>query len=105
MPSFQGHFVRVIGIIGETESENEVILLEHDCPHTKFSEAVLNCLPKLPWLITEKVSYSFSDNYVRLVLCHQGASNQAYLILPVYNFPYFWKHVFCCLLLFVLTLW
>ncbi|ROT80486.1 putative exosome complex exonuclease RRP44 [Penaeus vannamei] len=50
----KGHFVRVIGIIGETESENEVILLEHDCPHTKFSEAVLNCLPKLPWLITEK---------------------------------------------------
>ncbi|XP_042873183.1 exosome complex exonuclease RRP44-like [Penaeus japonicus] len=50
----KGHFVRVIGTIGETESENEVILLEHDCPHTKFSEAVLNCLPKMPWLITKK---------------------------------------------------
>lgn len=52
---FQGHFVRVIGPVGDKEAENEVILLEHDCPHTKFSEAVLNCLPKLPWIITEKV--------------------------------------------------
>lgn len=48
--------MRVIGPVGDKEAENEVILLEHDCPHTKFSEAVLNCLPKLPWVITEKVS-------------------------------------------------
>ncbi|KAK7024218.1 exosome catalytic subunit dis3 [Halocaridina rubra] len=50
----KGHFVRVIGTIGDKDAENEVILLEHDCPHTKFSEAVLNCLPKMPWTITEK---------------------------------------------------
>lgn len=50
----KGHFVRVIGTIGDKDAENEVILLEHDCPHTKFSESVLNCLPKLPWIITEK---------------------------------------------------
>ncbi|KAK4310588.1 hypothetical protein Pmani_017844 [Petrolisthes manimaculis] len=50
----KGHFVRVIGNIGDKDAENEVILLEHDCPHTKFSESVLNCLPKLPWIITEK---------------------------------------------------
>lgn len=50
----KGHFVRVIGTIGDKDAENEVILLEHDCPHTKFSESVLNCLPKLPWVITEK---------------------------------------------------
>ncbi|CAL4156656.1 unnamed protein product, partial [Meganyctiphanes norvegica] len=49
-----GHFVRVIGNIGDKEAENEVVLLEHDCPHTKFSEAVLNCLPKMPWIITEQ---------------------------------------------------
>ncbi|XP_063864505.1 exosome complex exonuclease RRP44-like [Scylla paramamosain] len=50
----KGHFVRIIGPVGDKEAENEVILLEHDCPHTKFSEAVLNCLPKMPWIITEK---------------------------------------------------
>ncbi|KAB7507513.1 Exosome complex exonuclease RRP44 [Armadillidium nasatum] len=50
----KGHFVRVIGEIGDKETENEVILLEHDCPHTKFSEAVLKCLPKMPWVITPK---------------------------------------------------
>lgn len=50
----KGHFVRVLGEIGDRETENEVVLLEHDCPHTAFSEAVLKCLPKMPWVITEK---------------------------------------------------
>uniref|UniRef100_A0A2P2HYD4 Protein DIS3 homolog n=1 Tax=Hirondellea gigas TaxID=1518452 RepID=A0A2P2HYD4_9CRUS len=50
----KGHFVRVLGPIGDRETENEVVLLEHDCPHTAFSEAVLNCLPKMPWVITDK---------------------------------------------------
>ncbi|KAK8751933.1 hypothetical protein OTU49_011117, partial [Cherax quadricarinatus] len=50
----KGHFVRVIGMVGDKEAENEVILLEHDCPYTKFSESVLNCLPKMPWVITPK---------------------------------------------------
>nr|XP_045614320.1 exosome complex exonuclease RRP44-like [Procambarus clarkii] len=50
----KGHFVRVIGTVGDKDAENEVILLEHDCPYTKFSESVLNCLPKMPWVVTEK---------------------------------------------------
>jgi hypothetical protein len=54
-PANQGHFVRVLGEIGDRETENEVVLLEHDCPHTAFSEAVLKCLPQMPWVITEKV--------------------------------------------------
>ncbi|XP_013415893.1 exosome complex exonuclease RRP44 [Lingula anatina] len=49
-----GHFVRKLGTIGDKETENEVLLLEHDIPHVPFSTAVLNCLPKLPWLITEE---------------------------------------------------
>ena len=53
---FQGHFVRAIGPIGDKETENEVLLLEHDVPHSKFSEAVLSFLPELPWIITEDVS-------------------------------------------------
>ncbi|XP_062581168.1 exosome complex exonuclease RRP44-like [Saccostrea cucullata] len=50
----QGHFVRKLGNVGDKETENEVLLLEHDIPHASFSEAVLNCLPKLPWEITKE---------------------------------------------------
>ncbi|CAG9864161.1 unnamed protein product [Phyllotreta striolata] len=49
-----GHFVRALGKIGDQTTENEVVLLEHDVPHSQFSEEVLACLPKLPWIITEK---------------------------------------------------
>ncbi|KAF2356115.1 PIN domain [Trinorchestia longiramus] len=60
----KGHFVRVLGDIGDHETENEVVLLEHDCPHTAFAEAVLKCLPQMPWVITEK------DKKERLDLRH-----------------------------------
>ncbi|ELU08883.1 hypothetical protein CAPTEDRAFT_225692 [Capitella teleta] len=50
----QGHFVRCLGEIGDKDTENEVLLLEHDVPHASFSKAVLDCLPKLPWVITEE---------------------------------------------------
>ncbi|XP_063241362.1 exosome complex exonuclease RRP44 isoform X2 [Bacillus rossius redtenbacheri] len=49
-----GHFVRALGPVGDKDTENEVLLLEHDVPHSCFSEAVLACLPALPWLITEQ---------------------------------------------------
>ncbi len=50
-----GHFVRTLGPIGDKATENEVLLLEHDIPHSSFSQAVLNCLPKnLPWKISEE---------------------------------------------------
>ncbi|XP_014483626.1 PREDICTED: exosome complex exonuclease RRP44 [Dinoponera quadriceps] len=48
-----GHFVRSLGNIGDKETENEVLLLEHDVPHSRFSDAVLSFLPRLPWIITE----------------------------------------------------
>jgi len=50
----QGHYVRDLGECGSKETENEVLLLEHDIPHQKFSKQVLDDLPKLPWVITEK---------------------------------------------------
>ena len=56
--NFQGHFVRRLGKIGDKETENEVLLLEHDIPHQAFSEAVNACLPKLPWVITDEVNIS-----------------------------------------------
>ena len=40
--------------MGDKSTENEVLLLEHDIPHSRFSEAVLSCLPELPWTITPK---------------------------------------------------
>ncbi|XP_053603816.1 exosome complex exonuclease RRP44 [Plodia interpunctella] len=46
-----GHFVRALGPIGDKDAENEVILLEHDVPHARFSEAVLACLPPDDWTI------------------------------------------------------
>ncbi|XP_055847363.1 exosome complex exonuclease RRP44 [Episyrphus balteatus] len=49
-----GHFVRALGPLGNTETENEVILLEHDVPHSKFSDEVLSFLPQMPWTITEE---------------------------------------------------
>ncbi|XP_058806479.1 exosome complex exonuclease RRP44 [Phymastichus coffea] len=48
-----GHFVRALGNIGDKDTENEVLLLEHDVPHSRFSDEVLSFLPRLPWVITE----------------------------------------------------
>lgn len=56
-----GHFVRALGNVGDKETENQVLLLEHDVPHSRFSDAVLSFLPKLPWLITESVSKIISS--------------------------------------------
>ncbi|KOB55747.1 Exosome complex exonuclease RRP44, partial [Operophtera brumata] len=51
-----GHFVRALGPIGDKDAENEVILLEHDVPHARFSEAVLACLPPSDWTIPKEAS-------------------------------------------------
>ena len=50
----QGHFVTALGQIGDKETENEVLLLEHDVPHQPFSLAVMADLPQLPWRILEE---------------------------------------------------
>ncbi|XP_041376230.1 exosome complex exonuclease RRP44-like [Gigantopelta aegis] len=50
----QGHFVKKLGSVGDKDTENEVLLLEHDVPHSGFSETVLSCLPKMPWVITDE---------------------------------------------------
>ncbi|XP_068183620.1 exosome complex exonuclease RRP44 [Antennarius striatus] len=47
-----GHFVRSLGCAGDKDTEQEVLLLEHDVPHQAFSQAVLSFLPKMPWSIT-----------------------------------------------------
>ena len=50
----RGHFVRDLGMIGDKETENEVLLLEHDVPHLPFSPAVLKDLPEVPWSISDQ---------------------------------------------------
>ncbi|BET02349.1 RNB [Nesidiocoris tenuis] len=50
----QGHFVRALGKIGDQDTENEVLLLEHDIPCYKFSEAVLADLPSNDWVISDE---------------------------------------------------
>lgn len=63
LPDCQGHFVRSLGKAGEKDTEQEVLLLEHDVPHQPFSQAVLSFLPKMPWAITpEVVKTTYSTN-------------------------------------------
>jgi exosome complex exonuclease DIS3/RRP44 len=49
-----GHFVRILGSVGDKETENEVLLLEHEVPHQPFPQAVLNDLPAMPWVISDE---------------------------------------------------
>merc|ERR1712142_1326502 len=56
-----GHFVRKLGPIGDKDTENEVLLLEHDVPHAPFSAPVLKCLPTLPWKITDDMLVNRED--------------------------------------------
>lgn len=66
----QGHFVRALGLLGDKDTENEVLLLEHDVPHSKFSKEVLSFLPKMPWCITEDVSSTKILVYFFLIFIH-----------------------------------
>ena len=49
-----GHFVRSLGPIGDKATENQVLLLEHDVPNYPFSQAVIDCLPTVPWSIGDE---------------------------------------------------
>lgn len=63
----QGHFVRSLGPLGDKDTENEVLLIEHDVPHSKFSEEVLSCLPKLPWIISPQVRHFLFNIVIQIV--------------------------------------
>ena len=63
---FQGHFVKKLGSIGDKETENEVLLLEHEIPHLPFSTAVLNDLPEKTWSINEEVILSCSNRLLTI---------------------------------------
>ncbi|KAI4327860.1 hypothetical protein L6164_020272 [Bauhinia variegata] len=49
-----GHYVAVIGEIGDRDTESEVVLIENDINSKPFSSQVLACLPPLPWSISSE---------------------------------------------------
>ncbi|CCW71468.1 unnamed protein product [Phytomonas sp. Hart1] len=49
-----GHYVEVLGKIGDPDTEAKVILMENDIPHYDFSQAVYDCLPKGQWSVTSE---------------------------------------------------
>ncbi|KAL6539255.1 Exosome complex exonuclease RRP44 A [Orobanche gracilis] len=47
-----GHYVRIIGVIGDRDTESEVVLIENDIDARPFSSQVLACLQPLPWSVS-----------------------------------------------------
>lgn len=71
--------MRSLGGVGEKDTEQEVLLLEHDVPHQAFSQAVLSFLPKMPWSITPEVTpLAFSS-----LLCQWFISVKYYINMVV----------------------
>lgn len=60
--------MRSLGCAGEKDTEQEVLLLEHDVPHQAFSQAVLSFLPKMPWAITPEVNHTFYGDILSSIL-------------------------------------
>ncbi|ETV87152.1 hypothetical protein H257_02135 [Aphanomyces astaci] len=56
-----GHYVKTLGVIGDKETETQVLLLEHDIPCQQFSDKVLKCLPPADWTITPENSKGRTD--------------------------------------------
>ncbi|GFR51506.1 hypothetical protein Agub_g13921 [Astrephomene gubernaculifera] len=48
----RGHYVRTLGVIGDRETETEVILIENDINTSPFTPAVHDCVPPLPWSVS-----------------------------------------------------
>ncbi|XAR73670.1 Exoribonuclease II [Bertholletia excelsa] len=49
-----GHYIRMIGEIGDKDTETEVLLIENDIDARPFSSQVLACLPPLPWSVSSE---------------------------------------------------
>ncbi|KAL4172540.1 hypothetical protein KRP22_007704 [Phytophthora ramorum] len=56
-----GHYVRTLGVIGDKETETNVLLIEHDIPCDQFSDEVMRCLPAEDWKITAENSTGRRD--------------------------------------------
>lgn len=49
-----GHYVRIIGEIGDRDTESEMVLIDNDIDARPFSTQVLACLPPLPWSVSSE---------------------------------------------------
>ncbi|GAQ85435.1 Ribonuclease II/R family protein [Klebsormidium nitens] len=49
----EGHYIKTLGDIGDRATESELLLMENDINTRPFSQAVLNCLPPLPWSVSD----------------------------------------------------
>ncbi|KAF1787954.1 Ribonuclease II/R, conserved site [Phytophthora cactorum] len=56
-----GHYVRTLGVIGDKETETNVLLIEHNIPCDQFSDEVMRCLPPEDWKITPENSTGRRD--------------------------------------------
>lgn len=48
-----GHYIRTLGQIGDLATETEVLLLEWDVNTAPFTPAVHDCVPPLPWSVSQ----------------------------------------------------
>lgn len=66
-----GHFVRVLGDVGEKKTETEVLLLEHDIPFTPFTPDVLASLPSEGenWIFEEVRDSNGREDFRYLDIC------------------------------------
>ena len=60
-----GHFVKVLGEVGDREVETELLLLEHDVPYAPFPPTVLSCLPKkgADWVVVDEVDLKDREDF------------------------------------------
>jgi exosome complex exonuclease DIS3/RRP44 len=49
-----GHITRILGNIGDNEAETEMVLIEHDVKHDKWSIEVEKCLPAPDYVIDDQ---------------------------------------------------
>lgn len=64
----EGHFVKVMGSIGDRETESNSILVQYDIPYQPFTPAVLECLPEMPWQMTEE-ELQLRKDFRELTIC------------------------------------
>uniref|UniRef100_A0A6B2KXC0 Ribosomal RNA-processing protein 44 n=1 Tax=Arcella intermedia TaxID=1963864 RepID=A0A6B2KXC0_9EUKA len=50
----QGHFVKLLGPVGDPKTEAEALLIQHGISYEPFSQAVMACLPNGTWRIKEE---------------------------------------------------
>lgn len=48
---------RTIGEVGDSKTEEQVILIEHNIPTSEFTPSVIRCLPPTDWKITPENSF------------------------------------------------